>query len=69
MEVRVMKELMVPICGKLSASHIIGVTVSSLRKAGMREEMREFIALIKRKDIDITSIVALEMARQFVNFC
>ena len=51
-----------------TASHLIGKTVLALRYSGMENEMREFINMIKKKDINIDFATIYELASNYVEF-
>jgi len=52
----------------LTASHLIGKTVTALREAGCDKEMRDFINEIRRKDISLDYYSVLTIASYYVNF-
>jgi hypothetical protein len=51
-----------------TVSFLIGNTVETLRNAGMKEEMRNFINQIRRKDIDLDYYSVFDIAKDYVTF-
>jgi hypothetical protein len=51
-----------------TVSFLIGNTVTTLQKAGQKEEMRKFINAIKRKDVELDYFSVFEIAEKYVSF-
>jgi len=50
------------------ASHLIGLTISSLKKAGKDEEMRKFIDEVIGKNSNFSQEEVLDIAGKYVEF-
>ena len=51
-----------------ASSQIIGKTVSTLRSAGLEEEQKEFVQLVKINCAKIDYFKAIEIASNYVDF-
>ncbi len=52
----------------LTASHLIGNTVTALRDAGRDDSMKEFINEIRRKDNSLDYFSVMTIASRYVSF-
>ncbi len=51
-----------------ASSHLIGMTVVTLRKAGLEEEKTEFVSILKDNTANIDYFTAFQIASNYVEF-